>query len=262
MRPTPFRRLALPTLIAAGWLLGTPAQAEPAFARLYKNQFGYMPSCNACHKDGGGTPVNQYGQQFKDAGLNAGAFAKIAALDADGDGVRNGAESEARSSPGSDSSTPDAPGDWLDTSNLIPKAVRALFPDVTTYKLVDAIFTDREIARAAARGVTLAAEDENTIYVPVRERRPIGTAIIVPGQHEGQQFFVLLATDRQLRITHASAIDAGSLEAARREALYDGFIGQSVETLEPPDADDAVPAAVNRTVQKAATMLLVRLKSG
>ena len=182
MRLAPFRLTA--GLVASALLLASlPAQAEPAFARLYKNQFGYMPCCNACHKDGGGTPVNAYGQQFKDAGLNAGAFAKIASLDADGDGQRNAAESNARANPGSDHSTPDAPGDWLDTSNLIPKPVRALFPDVTTYKLVDALFTDKEIARAAARGVTLVTEDENTIYVPVRDRRPIGTSIIVPGQH-------------------------------------------------------------------------------
>ena len=261
MRLAPFRLTA--GLVASALLLASlPAQAEPAFARLYKNQFGYMPSCNACHKDGGGTPVNAYGQQFKDAGLNAGAFAKIASLDADGDGQRNAAESNARANPGSDHSTPDAPGDWLDTSNLIPKPVRALFPDVTTYKLVDALFTEKEIARAAARGVTLVTEDENTIYVPVQDRRPIGTSIIVPGEHQGQQFFVLLATDRQLNITHAGAIDATDFKAAQTASRYAAFVGQSVEHLNTEPADDAVQAAVDRAVLKAATMLLVRLKSG
>ncbi|MGB0810328.1 MAG: hypothetical protein ACPGRU_03615, partial [Candidatus Puniceispirillaceae bacterium] len=108
-------------------------------------------------KDGGGTPVNRYGQQFKDAGLNAGAFAAIAQLDADGDGARNGEEVAARSNPGSDRSTPAAPGDWLDTSNLVPRAVRSLFPEITTYKLVDAIFTKSEDSDAGVNFAVSAA---------------------------------------------------------------------------------------------------------
>lgn len=254
--------IAPSTAMLAGLALlaSLPAQAEPGFARQYKNQYGYMPSCNACHKDGGGTPVNRYGQQYKDAGLNAGAFATIASLDADGDGARNGEEATARSNPGSDRSTPDAPGDWLDTSNLVPRAVRNLFPDVTTYKLVDAIFTEKEITRAANRGVTLAAEDENTIYVPVKDKRPTGTAIIVPGEFEGQQFFVVLSTDRQLVITQVEAIDAGPLDGARDAALYASFPGQSVETIGANDSATGLSAAAHRAVLRAATMLQVRLK--
>src|SRR5262245_23077814 len=76
------------------------AHAEPGFARLYKQQYGYMPSCYACHKDGGGTPVNPFGQQFKDNGKSLAAFAKIGALDADGDGASNEAEAGAKANPG------------------------------------------------------------------------------------------------------------------------------------------------------------------
>ncbi|MFP5357154.1 MAG: hypothetical protein ACLGHI_01710, partial [Gammaproteobacteria bacterium] len=72
-------RPVLPLICAvAGLLASVPAAAEPAFARLYQQEFGYTPSCNACHKDGGGTPVNAYGQQFKDAGMNRAAWAQIA----------------------------------------------------------------------------------------------------------------------------------------------------------------------------------------
>lgn len=44
-------------LLMGSLLLGTvlPAQAMPAFTREYKQQYGYMPSCNACHTEGGGT---------------------------------------------------------------------------------------------------------------------------------------------------------------------------------------------------------------
>src|SRR5262245_50786475 len=82
-------------------LLTGTAQAEPAFARMYKQQYGYPPSCNACHKDGGGTPLNPFGQQFKDAGMAMPAFGKIAANDADGDGAANDAEAKAKANPGS-----------------------------------------------------------------------------------------------------------------------------------------------------------------
>ena len=110
-----------------------PAQAEPAFARLYKSQFGYAPSCNACHKDGGGTPLNAYGQQFKDAGMNAAAWATIAALDADGDGVTNDVEAKAKANPAAPGSTPATKGDWLDVASLIPREVQDAFPGVREY---------------------------------------------------------------------------------------------------------------------------------
>lgn len=246
----------------AGIALTLPlsALAEPSFARQYKSQYGYTPSCNACHKDGGGTPVNTYGQQYKDAGSNAGAFARIAGLDADGDGFLNGDEAQAKANPGSKRSTPDDPGDWLDLSNLIPKAVQAEFPGVTTYKPLDAIFTDKEIARARAMGVTLTEADETTIYIPVADRKPAGTAIIVPGVYENQQFFVLLTTDRQLNVTSARALEEGRADAAEDPALYAGFAGTAIADLPAGSGDGSVQDAVTRTVKKAGTMLLVRLK--
>ena len=56
-------------------------EAKPIYARLYKQQFGYMPSCLSCHADGGGSPLNNYGKVFKDNGNNIAAFAKIAAME-------------------------------------------------------------------------------------------------------------------------------------------------------------------------------------
>jgi hypothetical protein len=51
--------------------------AKPIFARYYKQSYGYMPSCSSCHKDGGGSVLNAYGEAFKKAGNSVGAFAKI-----------------------------------------------------------------------------------------------------------------------------------------------------------------------------------------
>src|SRR5258706_3776374 len=122
-------RLWIPAFAGMTLMLGTSAAfAEPGFARLYKQQYGYPPSCNACHKDGGGTPLNPFGQQFKDNGMNAGAFAAIAKLDADGDGFANDDEAHARANPGFANSTPSNNGDWLRTASLIPRQVQAAFP--------------------------------------------------------------------------------------------------------------------------------------
>ena len=51
----------------SGLLISTQVFAEHGFARLYKGQYGFMPSCNACHVDGGGSPMNSYGKAFEQA---------------------------------------------------------------------------------------------------------------------------------------------------------------------------------------------------
>ncbi|HVT35088.1 MAG TPA: hypothetical protein VHE37_05875, partial [Nevskiaceae bacterium] len=183
------------------YFFAASAQAEPAFARLYKQQYGYPPSCNACHKDGGGTPLNPYGQQFKDAGMNAAAFDKIAKNDADGDGALNGDEAAAKSNPGDKTSTPASKGNWLDTASLIPREVQAQFPEVRAYLPQDAILTQAEFDRAKTLGAELSKADENTIYIPLVDQHPAGTAIIFPASYRGKDFFLLLATDRQLKVT-------------------------------------------------------------
>jgi len=234
------------------------ADAEPAFARMYKQQFGYQPSCNACHKDGGGTPVNDYGQQYKDAGMDMGAFETIAELDADADGFNNGEEASSRANPGREASTPKSPGDWLDTASLIPDEVQALFPDVKQYLPKDALLTDDEIARAADMGVSLGSDDQNTIYIPVVDRRPAGTALIFRATFDDRDFFLLMATDRKLRVTTVKPLNIRLVPEAKK-ANYARFDGQPVNELPAPEGD-GINAAVTRAVRKAGTLLWVRLK--
>ena len=241
-------------------LVASPAYAEPGFARLYKQQYGYPPSCNACHKDGGGTPLNGFGQQFKDAGKNAGAFAKIAKLDGDGDGFANEIEAKAKANPGSKSSTPDKPGDWLDTTSLIPKEVQAMFPGVREYLPRDAVLTDSDIARAKALGAELGKQDENTIYIPLQDKKPAGTAIIFPAQYKGKDFFLLLATDRQLHITAVRPMNTLHVPAAEKSKAYDSFKGLALDQL-PAAKNDDLDGAITAAVKKAGTLVYVRLKS-
>jgi hypothetical protein len=251
------RRQAIALLLI---LASARAGAEPAFARLYKAEFGYPPSCNACHKDGGGTPLNLYGQQFKDAGMNAAAFAKIAALDGDGDGALNGAEAKARANPGSKSSTPASTGAWLDTASLIPREVQAAFPGVREYLPRDAVLTDADIARAKALGALLSKQDENTIYVPLQDKRPAGTAIIFPVHYQKKDFFLLMTTDRQLRVNSVAPLQTLNLPAAAKGAGYAAYKGIAVDQL-PSASGSGIDAAIGEAVKKAGTLLYVRLKN-
>ncbi len=252
------RGVLITILLWAAWQM--PALAEPSFARMYKSQFGYVPSCNACHKDGGGTPLNAYGDQFKDAGMKQTSFAKIAGLDADADGAANEAEARAKANPGARSSTPDNPGPWLDTSNLIPKEVQALFPGVRSYLPKDAILTASEISRAKAMGVHLAAEDENTIYIPVKDKKAAGTAVIVPAVHEGKQFFLVVATDKSLTVTDVVPFNTQHVPAAEDAALYKPLTGQNAGQLPAPKGDGSLADTIRASVKKAATLITVRLK--
>ena len=237
-----------------------PAQAEPGFARLYRQQYGYAPSCHACHKDGGGTPVNAYGQQFKDAGRTLAAFAKIGGLDADGDGASNDAEAKARANPGGKASTPAAPGAWLDSASLIPREVQDAFPGIRSWLPRDALLTDADLARARTLGAQLSKADENTIYVPVENQKPAGTAIIFPAQYRGKDFFLLMATDRQLRVTQVRPLHATRVPEAEASKVYDTFKGLGVHEL-PAGQGESLDAAITRAVKKAGTLLYVRLKS-
>lgn len=257
----PHRSIAMfAAALALQSLCAGSAQAEPAFARLYKLQFGYTPSCNACHKDGGGTPLNAYGTQFKDAGMNLAAFTAIDGADADGDASGNGVEARAKANPGSAQSTPQSKGNWLDTASLIPREVQAAFPGITVYLQKDAVLTDADIARARTMGATLARTDENTIYIPLENQRPAGTALIFPVQYNKKTFFLLLATDRKLTVTAVSALNTNHVPEAAARPVYASFKGKALDQL--PDADgDGLDAAITRAVKNAGTLIYVRLKN-
>ncbi len=246
-------------LVACTAAIGN-ARAEPAFARLYKQQYGYPPSCNACHKDGGGTPLNGYGQQFKDAGMTLAAFTKIAPLDGDGDGAANGDEAIAKANPGSKSSTPQAKGDWLDTASLIPREVQVLFPGVRAYLPKDALLTEADIARARTLGAELGKQDENTIYIPLQDQRPAGTAMIFPAEFHKKTFFLLLATDRSLKITSVQAMNTAHVPEAAKSSVYASFKGVALDQL-PVAQGSGIDAAITAAVKKAGTLMFVRLKN-
>lgn len=256
-------RLEKPSLLTAtmlmACLLPLTASAMPTLARAYKAEFGYMPNCNACHSDGGGSVLNNYGKAFKAAGKNPAAFARISGQDSDADGFSNAAETAAKANPGSKLSTPAKPGEWLDMASLIPREVRVRFPKVRSWLPKDALLTPADIAAAKALGAMLKASDENTIYIPLENQRPVGTALIFPANFQGKTFFLLMATDRQLKISSVSVLHADAVPAAKGSKVYPSFVGQSLQTLPAANAS-TLDGAIAVAVKQASALLYVRLK--
>ena len=49
-------------LISVVWI--EMSFALPSSSRLYQNEYGYRPSCQACHLLGRGSRLNNYGNDF------------------------------------------------------------------------------------------------------------------------------------------------------------------------------------------------------
>ncbi len=235
------------------------AWATPATARLYQHEYGYTPSCNACHSNGGGTELNQYGKDLKAGGHNRQAFAKIATKDSDGDGVPNAVEAKAKSNPGDKQSTAKVPGNWLDPNSLIPKEVRAEFATIRQWITRDAVLTDADIKAAAALGAGLSKADENTIYIPLENQRPVGTALIFPVKQDEKTFYLLMTTDRQLVVSKVIVLNAKQVPAAKSLTVYKRFEKVPVDKL-PVAKGDSLEDSVIRAVKQAGSLLHVRLK--
>ena len=235
------------------------ALSMPTFTRQYQQQFGYKPSCQACHRDGGGSPLNKYGEDFKEQGKNTAAFKAIASLDSDNDGISNADEAVAKANPGDKTSTPANTGKWLDLSSLIPQEAQKLFPAATAWKPLDTNFTEQDIAAAKDVGVTLGPEDDNTIYIAVAERRPIGTALIFPVVNQDKLFFLIMSTDRKLNVTHISALNSEQAPAEATEEMFQQYIGlplQSITLLKGNNLQSNISLAVKR----AGILVYMRLK--
>lgn len=233
--------------------------SKPIYTRMYKQTYGYIPSCNSCHKDGGGSNLSAYGEAFKKNGSNTEAFSKIAGMDSDGDSITNENESKSKSNPGDKNSTPNNLGNWLDTSSVVPKDVQNLFPGIRSWLLKDAVLTTADIEESKKLGATLSASDENTIYVPVENNLPTGTSIIFPVQMEGKAFYLLLTTDKTLTITQVKVIDSKNYPTAKKEELYKPFVGKKPKEIVVTQPT-TLQGVISQAVKNAGILLYVRLK--
>jgi hypothetical protein len=240
-------------------MLSFTLSAQPNYARLYKQNYAYSPSCLACHSEGGGTPLNNYGKTFEQQGKNIAAFSKLAELDSDQDGISNHEEALAKSNPGDKRSTLSNKGDWLDLSSLIPKEVQKLFPQATAWKPLDALLTEQDIQKAASLGVTLSKDDENTIYIPVADRRPIGTAMIFPVSFNDKEFFLILSSDRQLNFSGIKILKTGNSPELPDAERFKIWQGKPIDALETFDSE-SLEGKISQAVKRAGVLITLRLK--
>lgn len=251
------RHLAIVGMVSL--CVSTAANATPSFARMYKQEAGYMPSCNACHMQGGGSELDSFGKDFKAQGKTLAGLQKTLSKDSDGDGASNQAELQAKSNPGDKRSTPKKAGDWLDAVSLIPREIRAKYPGVLTWLPQDALLTSQDMVAAQKLGVTLSKDDDNTIYIPLENRRPIGTGLIFPAQYQGKSFYLLMTTDRQLKISAVEVMHANAVPQAKQSKITHQFIGQPAQHVKV-DAKQPLDQAIEQAVKKAGALLYVRLK--
>lgn len=250
------KRVVLCGIMASGFI-SPQVFSEPSFARMYKAESGYLPSCNACHSDGGGSLPNKYGKDWQQAGKNATAFQAIAELDSDADGVSNQAELIAKSNPGDASSLPGDPGGWLSPLSLIPKPIRSYFGGVKAYQPMETLLTDADIAKAKKIGVTLTQDDDTIIYLPLENRRPVGMSVIVPVDFEQQRGYLMVVAGRKLEVTHVQAVSTPDGVTFKDLGRFNGVFAPKVAApLEVASWEDAVAVAV----KKAGTLIFVRLK--
>lgn len=73
-------------------------------------------------------------------------------------------------------------------------------------------------------------------------------------------FFLLLATDRQLKVTQVAPLHTTHVPAAEKSAVYARFKGVALDPL-PAAQGQGLDAAITAAVKKAGTLVFVRLKN-
>ncbi|MFZ5477620.1 MAG: hypothetical protein ACOZNI_12660 [Myxococcota bacterium] len=193
-------------LVAVALSASRPAQALPAYSRLYEGKYGYRPSCVVCHTAGGGSTVTDYGRDFLRAGANFGAYAKVEGADSDGDGARNLDEIQARSDAGDARSTPAKPGDWLADALKVPvptDQLKKLFPDAEGFTALEGTLSAAQVATVEQRtGAKLDDEDRlPTFYFAVKGGKKVAVAQYVSARSPKGPISLAVAMDTGATVT-------------------------------------------------------------
>ncbi len=177
-----------------------PADALPAYSRLYQGKYGYRVTCGLCHTAGGGSAVNNYGRDFLRAGANLPAFGKIESKDSDADGIKNLAEATAKANPGDPRSIPDKLGDWLanaDQADVPVADLKKLFPSASSFAALEGTLKPEQISTIEkAIGTKLADEDRvPTFYFAIKGGKRYALAQYVSIQTDAGLITIAVAMD-------------------------------------------------------------------
>lgn len=243
-----------------------PAEALPAYARLFEQQYGYRSSCSLCHVRGAGSHATGYGRDFLRSGANLKAFGRIAQKDSDGDDVLNLDEIQARSNPGDSRSIPNNPGSWLAAvkPEALPlKELKQLFPGIEKFSSVEGKLSDEKInSIEEALGKSLLDADRvPTFYFPVKEvdgkLKRVGVASFVSQRGPNGDLTIAVAVNTRSAVTRVLLLRHKEAKALAEETFLKQFVGKTSQDAFKVGADiipvlgeDAASQAVAIGVRK------------
>ncbi|MBI4714375.1 MAG: hypothetical protein HY760_00235 [Nitrospirae bacterium] len=212
----------------------TQAFALPSSRRLFEAKYGYKATCDLCHEKGGGSSGNDYGKAFLRAGANFQAFAKIEKKDADGDGVLNLQEIQARSNPGDPRSTPDKPGEWLAEAGKVPipdKPLKKLFPDADAFAAVEGSLNADQVAFVQTNTGESLTEDDKvpTFYFAMAQGKRYGVAQFIRVEGKKQPISLAVAVDTKGRITSLRVLKSEEDKRFEQEPFLKQFTGKTLK---------------------------------
>jgi len=87
----------------------------------------------------------------------------------------------------------------------------------------------------------------------------VGTALIFPVSFQSKNFYLLMTTDKQLKIKQVQVLDAREVPAAKSSKVYSTFNGQQAQSL-PAKQGSGLDEVIHTAVKNAGVLLYVRLK--
>ncbi len=245
------------------------ANALPAYSRLYSQRYGYRPSCAACHENGGGSAVTDFGRDFLRAGANSQAFARLEPKDSDADGVLNADEVKAKSNPGDARSKPGATGDWLADAAQTPVPrgfLTKLFPDAEGFSALEGALSADQLARVKGIvGVDLGEADKlPTFYFALKGGKKFAVVQYVAAASIAGPISIAVAMNTNATVTAVKVLKNPSAKAIEAGAFLSQFAGKrAVDALEvgndvqPAGGADEDSRAVALAVKKAIAVINV-----
>jgi hypothetical protein len=250
-------------MAVAGVVLLVPGAVWPLppYARFYKEKYGYLPNCAACHRMQDWR-LNGYGEEFEDNGRTLAALSAAEKKDSDGDGVKNGDEARAQANPGDPNSRPDRLGEWLKEAKIRPpnKILRKFFP---AYAEADVLFPVWSVEARA----TLDVFGDEALYPVVyrvkgADGATLGSAVHVsyevPGLAHGTNMIVV-AADAQGLVSGVEFVHHHGNAVVKDPAYLDKFKGWKRDDIESapaaPEGAGNEAAALTEGVRMALSIL-------
>lgn len=215
-------------------------------------EYNYVPSCQTCHSPNS-YALNPYGKDLQKAAKLGLGFKKVAQKDSDQDNKSNVAEIKARTNPGNR-----APGSGhLANKLLAPYEAQMVFQHADNWSVKEAKLTDKIIEEDAREmGVKLEPNDQNLVYIPLKNKKPLAFILVYPFYLNKQLIRIQLSVDRKLNILSVRDL-SGKLDKKMMKVL-EGLKGTSYKTSILGNKDER---KVRQAVKDAAVILFLSLRS-